>query len=92
MRSLAPCTWVETVDNAVDLDDFPPGLADGDPPTVLFIGVICRRKGFSSWRGPDEPCASVEPDWRLVVVGGQGPTPQAEYDEILAEFDGGRGA
>lgn len=88
MRSLAPGTWVETVDNAVNLDDFPPGGADGDPPTVLFVGVICRRKGlFELARAARALRERGTRDWKLVVVGGQGPTPQAEYDQIVAEFD-----
>ena len=88
MRSLAPGTWVETVDNAVDLADFPPGDAAGEPPTVLFVGVICRRKGlFELARAARMLRERGVRDWRLVVVGGQGPTPQAEYDEIVAEFD-----
>ena len=88
MRSLAPRTWVETVDNAVNLDDFPPGQADGDPPTVLFVGVICRRKGLLELARAGQALRERGTrDWKLVVVGGQGPTPQAEYDEILAEFN-----
>ncbi len=88
MRSLAPGTWVETVDNAVDLDEFPAGSADGDPPTVLFVGVICRRKGlFELARAGRALRERGVRDWHLVVVGGQGPTPQAEYDEIVAEFE-----
>lgn len=88
MRSLAPGTWVETVDNAVNLDDFPAGDADGDPPTVLFVGVICRRKGlFELARAARALRERGTRDWQLVVVGGQGPTPQTEYDEIVAEFD-----
>ena len=87
MRTLAPGTWVETVDNAVNLDDFPPGGADGEPPTVLFVGVICRRKGlFELARAARALRERGVRDWNLIVVGGQGPTPQTEYDEIVAEF------
>ena len=95
MRKLAPGTWVETVDNAVDLADFPPGEADGEPPTVLFVGVICRRKGLIELaRAARRLRERGVRDWNLVVVGGQGPTPQTEYDQIVAEFDaaGLRGA
>jgi glycosyltransferase involved in cell wall biosynthesis len=87
MQTLAPGTWVETVDNAVNLDDFPPGEADGEPPTVLFVGVICRRKGlFELARAARALRERGVRDWNLIVVGGQGPTPQTEYDEIVAEF------
>jgi glycosyltransferase involved in cell wall biosynthesis len=88
MQTLAPGTWVETVDNAVNLDDFPAGDAGGEPPTVLFVGVICRRKGlFELARAARTLRERGTRDWKLVVVGGQGPTPQTEYDQIVAEFD-----
>ena len=88
MQALAPRTWVETVDNAVNLDDFPAGTADTEPPTVLFVGVICQRKGlFELARAARLLHERGIHDWNLVVVGGQGPTPQAEYDQIVAEFD-----
>jgi glycosyltransferase involved in cell wall biosynthesis len=87
MRSLAPHAWVETVDNAVDLDNFPAGDAGGEPPTVLFVGVICRRKGLLELARAARALRDRGiGDWELVVVGGQGPTPEAEYEQIVAEF------
>lgn|SRR5664280_606908 len=88
MRQFAGRTPVETVDNAVELNDFPATGADGDPARILFIGVICRRKGTLELA---RACRAVRERgitaWDLVVVGGQGPTPEAEYHEIIAEFE-----
>ena len=57
------------------------------PPTVLFVGVVCRRKGtLELARAARLLRERGLTDWRLVVVGGQGPTPEPEYAEIVAEF------
>lgn len=87
MRPFAGATPVETVDNAVDLAAWQPTRADRVPPTVLFVGVICRRKGtLELARAARLLRERGSVDWRLVVVGGQGPTPAEEYAEICAEF------
>ena len=87
MRAFAGRRPVRTVDNAVDVAAFQPTRADRVPPTVLFVGVICRRKGLlelaRAGRLLNERGLT---GWTLVVVGGQGPTPDAEYGEIVAEF------
>lgn len=87
MREFAGQTPVYTVDNAVDIDAFAPAEGHRERPTVLFVGVICRRKG--TWELARAARALRErgvTDWNLVVVGGQGPTPEPEYAEIVAEF------
>lgn len=88
MRQFAGDTPVETVDNAIDLDVFPATGAGGKPPTVLFVGVICRRKGAVELARAGRLLRDRGvTDWSLVVVGGQGPTPQSEYDDVVAEFE-----
>ncbi|GAA1850640.1 glycosyltransferase family 4 protein [Microlunatus capsulatus] len=87
MRQLAGRTPVVTVDNAVAVDTFVPTRPDRVPATVLFVGVVCRRKGTLELA---RACRALRErgveGWRLVVVGGQGPTPEPEYREIVEEF------
>ncbi|MCJ8505906.1 glycosyltransferase family 4 protein [Kocuria flava] len=86
MRRFAGRVPVETVDNAVDLEAFATP-ADHGVPTVLFVGVICRRKGTVELaRAGRALRAKGVVDWKLVAVGGQGPTPEDEYREIVEEF------
>ncbi len=87
MRALAGGTPVQTVDNAMAVADFTPTVADRVPATVLFVGVICRRKGtIELARAARLLTERGVTGWQLVVVGGQGPTPEPEYAEIVAEF------
>lgn len=87
MRRFAGRIPVETVDNAVDLEAFPVTAADHEPPTVLFVGVICRRKGTVELARAGRLLRERGVvDWNLVAVGGQGPTPEEEYEEIVDEF------
>ena len=66
---------------------FTPTRPDRVPPTVLFVGVVCRRKGtLQLARAARLLLERGLTDWRLVVVGGQGPTPEPEYAEIVTEF------
>lgn len=88
MRQFAGRSRVETVDNAIDLNAFPVTQSDGEPPTVLFVGVICRRKGTIELARASRLLRDRGVlDWKLVVIGGQGPTPLNEYNEIVAEFE-----
>ena len=88
MRELAGGAPVETVDNAVEVSEFAVTEVDRTPPTVLFIGVICRRKGtLELARAASLLRERGITAWRLVVVGGKGPTPEEEYAEIVAEFE-----
>ena len=88
MQAFAGRRPVRTVDNAVDVAAFQPTRADRVPATVLFVGVICRRKGLLELaRAAAMLNERGITDWKLVVVGGRGPTPIAEYVEIVAEFD-----
>ncbi len=87
MRQFAGRTLVETVDNAVDVSAFEPSIADRVPATVLFVGVICRRKGTIELARAARTLRERGIDgWQLVVVGGQGPTPAEEYAAVVAEF------
>ena len=62
MRSFAGRTPVRTVDNAIDVSAFTPTRPDRVPPTVLFVGVVCRRKGTLR-AGPGGPAAArARPD------------------------------
>lgn len=88
MRPLAGRTPVETVDNAVDVAAFSPAGVGRTSPTVLFVGVICRRKGTVELaRAARVVRDRGLTDWKLVVVGGQGPTPEPEYAGIVAEYE-----
>lgn len=88
MRQFVGRTPVQTVDNAIDLDAFPLTDADRERPTALFVGVICRRKGTVELARASRILRERGVvDWNLVVVGGQGPTPEAEYREVVAEFE-----
>lgn len=88
MRPFAGRTPVQTVDNAVDVQQFVPTRADRVPATVLFVGVVCRRKGtIELARAARALRDRGITDWQLVVVGGQGPTPGPEYAEIVTEFE-----
>lgn len=88
MREFAGRTPVQTVDNAMPVFAFTPTRADRVPASVLFVGVICRRKGTVELaRAGRLLQESGITDWRLIVVGGQGPTPEPEYAEIVAEFE-----
>lgn len=86
VRDLVPGVPVEMVDNAVDVDAFTVTPVDRQPPTALFVGVVCRRKGTIELARAVAQVRERGTELGLVVVGGQGPTPQAEYDEIVAEF------
>jgi glycosyltransferase involved in cell wall biosynthesis len=88
MRAFVGPTRVEAVDNAVDVAAFIPTNVDRRPASMLFVGVLCRRKGTMELAR----AARLLHDrgitaWSLVVVGGQGPTPEPEYAEIVAEFE-----
>lgn len=87
MRRFSGTTPVLTVDNAVDVSAFEPAVPSTERPTVLFVGVICRRKGtIELARAGRRLHERGVVDWDLVVVGGQGPTPVEEYTEIVEEF------
>lgn len=80
-------TPVRTVDNAINLANWEPTTVDHEPATVLFVGVICKRKGTVELaRAARLLRERGVTGWRLIVVGGQGPTPQPEFDDIVAEF------
>ena len=88
MRQFAGRSPVQTVDNAIDVDAFSTTDVDSESPTALFVGVICRRKGTVELAHASRILRERGVvDWKLVVVGGQGPTPEEEYREIVAEFE-----
>lgn len=87
MRQFAGRTPVVTVDNAVRVADFPPSRVDREPATVLFVGVVCQRKGTLELARAARQLRERGLDgWELVVVGGQGPTPEPEFRAIVEEF------
>ena len=86
VRDLVPGVPVIMVDNAVDVGAFSVTPVDRQPPTALFVGVVCRRKGTIELARAVAQVRERGTALELVVVGGQGPTPQEEYDEIVAEF------
>jgi glycosyltransferase involved in cell wall biosynthesis len=87
LRRILPKTQVETVDNAVDVGSFELARLDSDVPTVLFVGVVCARKGVPELAAA---CAALRDrgvPFNLVIVGGQGPTPDEEYARVVAALD-----
>lgn len=86
VRDVVPGVPVLTVDNAVDVEAFRVTPVDHQPPTALFVGVVCRRKGTLELARAVAALRERGTELELVVVGGQGPTPEEEYAEIVAEF------
>ena len=87
LRAFMPKARVETVDNAVDVSSFKVAQLDAEIPTVLFVGVICERKGVPELA---EACATLRDrglPFNLVLIGGQGPTPDDEYARIRAALE-----
>jgi len=87
LRAFMPDARVETVDNAVDVGSFELAPLDAEVPTVLFVGVVCERKGVGELA---EACAALRDQgvrFNLVIIGGQGPTPDEEYARILAAME-----
>lgn len=85
--ALAPliATTVETVDNAVDVGSFSIAPLAGEPPVLVYLGTLSRRKGMGDLlealhllreRGVDA--------WRLVIVGGPADVGAAEAAELQA--------
>ena len=88
MRTLAGGSPVETVDNAVEVSEFEVTGADRTPPTVLFIGVICRRKGTLELPGRPAACASEgSPTGGWSWWAAKARPRSDEYAEIVAEFE-----
>lgn len=88
LRPMLGSTPVRTCDNAIDVSALPvpdrQGRAD-DVPTVLFVGVVCERKGVHDLAAATARLrARGVTSWRLVVAGGQGPTPEPEYQSLVA--------
>jgi glycosyltransferase involved in cell wall biosynthesis len=87
LREFMPTARIETVDNAIDVHTFEQAKLTADVPTVLFVGVICERKGVSELA---EACAVLRDrgvPFNLVIIGGQGPTPDDEYARIMAVLE-----
>ncbi|SHN44201.1 Glycosyltransferase involved in cell wall bisynthesis [Cryptosporangium aurantiacum] len=84
---ILPKTPVETVDNAVDVGSFEPAGLDADVPTVLFVGVVCARKGVPELAAACAELRTRGVSFDLVIVGGQGPTPDEEYGRVTAALD-----
>ncbi len=82
---LVPSTPVEVVDNAVDTVDYEPAPLVGDPPTVLYVGTLSRRKGLEDLVTALQLLgASGAPAYRLQVVGGSAEVGEEEA-RILRE-------
>jgi glycosyltransferase involved in cell wall biosynthesis len=47
LRSLVPGLAVQTVDNAVDISSFSPAPLRHEPPVLLYVGTLSRRKGLA---------------------------------------------
>lgn len=84
LRRIVPDTRVETMDNAVDVGSFELAKLDAEVPTVLFVGVVCARKGVPELAEAGAALRARGLAFRLVVIGGQGPTPDPEYARVVA--------
>jgi glycosyltransferase involved in cell wall biosynthesis len=87
LKAFMPDARIETVDNAVDVGGFELARLDASVPTVLFVGVVCERKGVPELA---EACAALKAEgvsFNLVIIGGQGPTPDEEYGRIMAALE-----
>lgn len=83
LAPLVGSTPVDVVDNAVDVAAFLPAELAGDPPTLLYVGTLSRRKGLTDLvealrlleqRGPLP--------YRLLVVGGSAEVGEDEAQEL----------
>ncbi len=85
LRPLVPGTVVEDVDNAVDVDAFPTAPLAGDPPTLLYVGTLSRRKGLVDlMRALELLAARGGAEYRLQVVGGSAEVGETEAEELRA--------
>ncbi|TQS41327.1 glycosyltransferase family 4 protein [Cryptosporangium phraense] len=87
LQQILPKTRVETVDNAVEVSSFELARLDADVPTVLFVGVVCARKGVPELAAAGAALRERGVPFNLVVIGGQGPTPDDEYARVTAALD-----
>lgn len=85
LRPLVPGTVVEDVDNAVDVDAFPTAPLAGDPPTLLYVGTLSRRKGLVDlMRALELLAARGGTAYRLQVVGGSAEVGETEAEDLRA--------
>lgn len=90
LRPLVPGTLVEDVDNAVDVGSFPVAPLAGDPPTLLYVGTLSRRKGLADLMDALALLAARgAPAYRLQVVGGSAEVGEEEAEELRAAVRAG---
>lgn len=83
LRPLLGGTPVEPVDNAVAVAGFDRAPLRGDPPTVVYVGTLSRRKGLADLVTALELLQERGgPSYCLEVVGGSHEVGEQEADEL----------
>ena len=83
LQPLLPGCPVTVVDNAVAVGSFSQSVADREPPTILYVGTLSKRKGLPDLIAAlDQLRSAGLTDWKLAVVGGSGEVGAAEGEEI----------
>jgi glycosyltransferase involved in cell wall biosynthesis len=84
-----PAKRTVTIYNGVDTDTFVPGeRGDGNPPAVMYAGLLTRRKGVVDLMEASRLLLSRGVAHRLVIVGGRPDEGVAEEQEVLAVASG----
>lgn len=83
LRPLVPGTPVDVVDNAVDTASFQQAALAGDPPVLLYVGTLSRRKGIDDLVTALELLREREgPAFSLQVVGGSAEVGEDEAEQL----------
>ena len=83
IRSALPSDRAHTVLNGVDLEQFHPSYSHVDgPPTVLYVGLLTRRKGVVDLIEASKLVAARGIDHRLRLIGGR-PDEGGEEEEAV---------
>jgi glycosyltransferase involved in cell wall biosynthesis len=70
LRRLVPRTPVAMMDNAIDVEAVPVAPLNGFPPRIVFVGILCRRKGLLDLMPAlGELQRRSVTDWRLELIG-----------------------
>ena len=83
LQPFVPGRPVTVVDNAVAVRTFARATAEGEPPTILYVGTLSRRKGLPDLIAAlDRLRADGLTDWQLEVVGGSAEVGSDEGREV----------
>lgn len=89
IASVLPQKRTTVIYNGVDLDRFTPRVGENpQPPVILFIGLLTRRKGVVDLLEASEILRNRSVDHRLVLVGGRPDEGGAEESIVRAASTG----